>query len=41
LFSRQRLGVILVLLASTTFYVYGLNRAPVYMGGDEAHQILA
>jgi 4-amino-4-deoxy-L-arabinose transferase-like glycosyltransferase len=37
LFSRQRLALVLVLAASTAFYVYGLDRAPVYLGGDEAH----
>lgn len=37
MFSRQRVALILVLFASTAFYVYGLDRAPVYLGGDEAH----
>jgi 4-amino-4-deoxy-L-arabinose transferase-like glycosyltransferase len=37
LFSRQRVALILVLFATTAFYVYGLERAPVYLGGDEAH----
>lgn len=36
MFARQR-AALLVLIASTAFYVYGLDRAPVYLGGDEAY----
>lgn len=33
----QRAALVLLLAASTSFYVFGLDRAPVYLGGDEAH----
>jgi 4-amino-4-deoxy-L-arabinose transferase-like glycosyltransferase len=33
----QRAVLILVLAASTALYMFGLDRAPVYLGGDEAH----
>lgn len=35
--SRQRISLVLVLAVTTALYVYGLDRAPVYLGGDEAH----
>ena len=37
MFSGPRAGLLLVLAVSTALYVYGLDRAPVYLGGDEAH----
>jgi hypothetical protein len=37
LLLRQRAVLALVLAASTALYVFGLDRAPVYLGGDEAH----
>lgn len=33
----QRAALVALLAASTTFYAFGLDRAPVYLGGDEAH----
>ena len=37
LLSRQRVALLLVLAVTTALYLYGLDRAPVYVGGDEAH----